>query len=199
MRKIFSNILAVAAFSLSVGAAHAASLDPLGPYYSAGTCTTGDVSGAMGAADECFGAITNGTSDVTMVNVNQATFSTSSSAVTGLFGITNWLTTVYDGSVIGLNGSGSGGVGTFDITQAIPGTVALMIDNGSAWAAYLFSGGVTAGTFSVDMSAIANGAPDHVKIITTSPIPVPAAMPLLAGALGGLMLVGRRRRKAATA
>ena len=193
MRKIFSNLLAVAAFALSVGAAQAASLDPLGPYYSAGTCTTGDISGG---ADACFGAITNGTSVVANVNVNQATFDDASGSVTGLFGITDWVDVASGfGSAFNITG-GATGPGTFDLASAISGTVAIMIDNGAAWAAYLFSNGVAAGTYSFDLTDIATGHQDYFRIIQANPIPVPAALPMLAGALGGLVLVGRRRRKA---
>jgi hypothetical protein len=183
LRNFISNILAVAALAFSVGSASAASLDPLGPYFSAGTCSTSDVSGG---ATQCYGAVAG--SEGFIVDVNNGTFGNQQ----GLFGITNWLD-IYQSNVAGADFEQV--AGNFSVNWDLTGPVAVLLRMPGSWAAYLFDS-LAAGIYAFDLSGVGNRSLEGIRIMATNPIPVPAALPLLAGGLGVMVMVGRRRRKA---
>jgi len=184
--KFVSKVLAVAAFAFSVGSANAASLSPVGPYFSLGTCSTGDVSGG---ATECYGGVAS--SDAFVVDVNNGSFS----GAQGLFGITNWLD-IYSSNTAGADFEQV--AGNFTTNWDLRGPVAVLLRMPGSWAAYLFDS-LSAGVYAFDLSGVGSRSLEGIRIISTNPIPVPAALPLLAGGLGAMVMVGRRRRKAATA
>lgn len=183
MRTMITKILAVAAFAFSVGSASAASLDPVGPYFSLGTCSVGDVSGG---ATECYGGVAN--SEGFIVDVNNGTFDNSQ----GLFGITNWLD-IYSSNVAGADFEQV--AGNFSVNWDLTGPVAVLLRMPGSWSAYLFDS-LAAGIYAFDLSGVGNRSLEGIRIMATNPIPVPAALPLLAGGLGLMVMVGRRRRKA---
>lgn len=94
--------------------------------------------------------------------------------------------------------------GIFDVTsakgdEALFAEEVLLDDNVSGFLAVDGFDGVSSLTFTFkDSGEGASGAIDNLTFevagITPAPIPVPAALPLLAAGLGGLVLVGRRRR-----
>ncbi len=148
---------------------------------------------------DCYGLVEPVPTNAQQVGVNTGTFydgaTTASTSTTGLFGITNWLD-IYSASSGSLASFGST-TGVFDIAANLTGSVAVMLKAGNTWVSYLYNG-LAAGSYTFDLLAAGTGnALSNIRIISTNPIPLPAALPLLAGALGGLAWVGRRRRKAA--
>ena len=186
--------MATAALIAVSGAGWAATIDPNGPYVDTALCTSADVGGS---AIDCFGTVflsQGQNTNAQSVNVNAATFTDSSGTYTGLFGITTWMD-IFSASSGASAGFGLNS-GTFSTGWDLTGSVAVMLKAGNNWAAYLFNG-LPQGVYSFDLSGMTKNALSNIRIISVNPIPVPAALPLLAAAVGGLFLVGRRRRNTA--
>lgn len=196
--------LAMIAVVASLAFAVPASAAFIGAFTSSGTCGVGDFDPT---ADDCFGTVLPEPTNDSNTDLNQSTFG----GVTGLFGITDWdLLTKLDiggsgsGADIGLDvdlGAGSGphtwsvDAGSLDMFDRI----AIVLKQGRTWAAYLFEGTIPeSGEFFTSAFEQPNGL-SHFSIYTgprVPEVPIPAAGLLLIGALGGLGLASRRRRRA---
>ena len=188
MRAILRVIAGLTVGIVMAGAASAASLDPLGPYFEDGKCNIADVAGSV----DCYGMLSSTPTNAAAVDVNNATFNNADSSVdTGLFGITSW----YDIYASSTNNATFGLVaGTFNVNWDLTGSVAVLLKFGNTWSAYLFNG-LTKGTYDYNLAGMGQNSLSNFRIVSTNPIPVPAALPMLAMGLAGLGLVARRRKR----
>lgn len=177
----YVKALTVTLFAVfSFGLAHAAPLSPFGSYSETGTCGTGDISG--GAID-CFGASKKGPG-IAKIDANNDSFG----GKQGLFGLTNW-SEVYSGNK---NIKSQKGQGLFLSSWDLKGPVAVMLQHGKNWSAYMFNG-FSSGLYRFDLSGTTKSNVSSFRVLNTSPVPVPAALPMLGVALGGLFVMRRRK------
>jgi len=79
-------------------------------------------------------------------------------------------------------------ISTWDLT----GPVAIMLQHGKRWSAYLFNG-LSKGIYRFDISNTSKSNITNLRVLNTSPVPLPAGLPMLAVALGGLLVAKRRK------
>lgn len=106
----------------------------------------------------------------------------------GPFGLTTW-TDVYSGKK---NIKSKKGKGVFLSGWDLTGPVAVMLQYGKSWSAYMFDG-FSSGIYAFDLSNMTKSKISGMRVLNTSPVPVPAALPMLAAALGGLFVMRRRK------
>lgn len=132
----------------------------------------------------------------------------------GFFGLTDWqfagkVIENASGIDIGLSITGTTLSGTWSIDDvwATYDSIMLVFKDGNGLPAnfvgYLLVSGDTAGNYMTPFSNTINGNPKNIShisaYVSTSAVPIPAALPLLLTALAGLGFIGRRKLTSASA